>query len=113
MTQENADAHARTLCAHGAVADEAAYTKDLPVLMYHDLLAQDDGTGAMTAKIFDEQMRSLQSAGYTEIDDRIGQVLRTGESFYVSPRQSDRISESVADMLADAIDRLCLNERKG
>lgn len=56
---------------------------------------------------------ALQSAGYTEIDDRIGQVLRTGESFYVSPRQSDRISESVADMLADAIDRLCLNERKG
>ncbi len=67
VTQENADAHARTLCAHGAVADEAAYTKDLPVLMYHDLLAQDDGTGAMTAEIFDEQMRSLQSAGYTTV----------------------------------------------
>lgn len=67
VTQENADAHARTLCAHEAAADEAAYTKDLPVLMYHDLLAQDDGTGAMTAEIFDEQMRSLQSAGYTAV----------------------------------------------
>lgn len=44
VTQKNADAHARTLCAHEAAADEAAYTKDLPVLMYHDLLAQDDGT---------------------------------------------------------------------
>ena len=67
VTQENAAAHARTLCAHGAVADEAAYTKDLPVLMYHDLLAQDDGTGAMTAEIFDEQMQALQSAGYTTV----------------------------------------------
>lgn len=55
---------------------------------------------------------ALQSAGYTEIDDRIERVLAEGESFFVSPRQSDRISESAADMLADAIDRLCLNERK-
>lgn len=55
---------------------------------------------------------ALQSAGYTEVDDRMEQVLHEGESFFVSPRQSDRISESVADMLADAIDRLCLNERK-
>ncbi len=55
---------------------------------------------------------ALQSAGYTEVDDRMERVLHEGESFFVSPRQSDRISESVADMLADAIDRLCLNERK-
>lgn len=55
---------------------------------------------------------ALQSAGYTEVDDRMARVLHEGESFFVSPRQSDRISESVADMLADAIDRLCLYERK-
>ena len=55
---------------------------------------------------------ALQSAGYGEPDDRLEQVLREGESFFVSPRQSDRISESVADLLADAIDRVCLNERK-
>ena len=55
---------------------------------------------------------ALQSAGYTEVDDRMERVLHEGESFFVSPRQSDRISESVADMLADAIDRLCLYERK-
>lgn len=55
---------------------------------------------------------ALQSAGYTEVDDSMERVLHEGESFFVSPRQSDRISESVADMLADAIDRLCLYERK-
>ena len=55
---------------------------------------------------------ALQSAGYTEVDDRMERVLHEGESFFVSPRQSDRISESVADMLADAIDRLCLYDRK-
>ena len=55
---------------------------------------------------------ALQSAGYDEPDARMERVLREGESFFVSPRQSDRISESVADLLADAIDRVCLEERK-
>lgn len=67
VTQENADAHAAALCAHGAAADTAAYTKELPVLMYHDLLAEDDGTGAMTAAIFDEQLRALRDAGYETV----------------------------------------------
>ena len=51
---------------------------------------------------------ALQSAGYGEVDDKIEKVLREGESFFVSPRQSDRISESVSDLFADAIDRLYL-----
>ena len=51
---------------------------------------------------------ALQNAGYTEMDTRIMQVLREGESFYVSPRQSDRISESAGVLLADALDTLFL-----
>ena len=51
---------------------------------------------------------ALESAGYTEIDDRIERVLKEGESFFVSPRQSDRISESASDLLAGAIDTLFL-----
>lgn len=53
---------------------------------------------------------ALQSAGYTALDPKMEAVLREGESFFVSPRQSDRISNSVADLLADAIDRICLHE---
>lgn len=51
---------------------------------------------------------ALQNAGYEEIDDRIERVLREGESFFVSPRQSDRISDSVSDLLSGAIDTLFL-----
>lgn len=51
---------------------------------------------------------ALQSAGYEKIDDRIERVLREGESFFVSPRQSDRITDSVSDLLSGAIDALFL-----
>ena len=51
---------------------------------------------------------ALQNAGYTEIDADIERVLREGESFFVSPRQSDRISESVGILLSSAIDSLFL-----
>lgn len=50
---------------------------------------------------------ALQSAGCA-IDDRIEQVLHNGESFFVSPRQSDRISDSVSTLLASALDTLFL-----
>lgn len=51
---------------------------------------------------------ALQNAGYGEIDDRIEKVLRAGESFFVSPRQSDRISESVSNLLSGALDTVFL-----
>lgn len=53
---------------------------------------------------------ALRSAGYTAFDPKMEAVLREGESFFVSPRQSDRISNCVADLLADVIDRICLHE---
>ncbi len=51
---------------------------------------------------------ALQSAGYSEIDEQIEKVLRSGESFFVSPRQSDRISDSVSTLLSGALDTLFL-----
>ncbi len=51
---------------------------------------------------------TLTNAGYREFDDRIMQVLKSGESFFVSPRQSDMISDKVSELLASAIDELFL-----
>jgi len=51
---------------------------------------------------------ALQSAGYETIDDRIREVLHSGENFFVSPRQSDRISDRVSDLLSGAIDTVFL-----
>ncbi len=51
---------------------------------------------------------ALQNAGYTEIDEKIERVLQEGESFFVSPRQSDRISDRVSALLSAAIDSLFL-----
>lgn len=67
VTQQTAAQHATRLSAQDAAADPVSYTQTLPVLMYHDLLAEDDGIGAMTTAIFDEQMQTLQSAGYTTV----------------------------------------------
>jgi len=51
---------------------------------------------------------ALTNAGYKEFDDKIMQVLQSGESFFVSPRQSDMISDKVSELLASAIDELFL-----
>ncbi len=51
---------------------------------------------------------ALKSAGHSEIDESLEKVLREGESFFVSPRQSDMISDRVSALLASAIDELFL-----
>ena len=51
---------------------------------------------------------ALIRAGHKEIDKNLEKVLREGESFFVSPRQSDRISDKVSSLLADAINALVL-----
>ncbi len=53
---------------------------------------------------------ALKNAGYEEVDDSLSQVLHSGESFFVSPKQIDRISESCAELLSAAIDNLFLKE---
>ncbi|MBR5538891.1 MAG: GPR endopeptidase [Clostridia bacterium] len=51
---------------------------------------------------------ALEKAGFDSFDEKIVSVLKSGESFFVSPKQSDRISESAAELLSGAIDRLFL-----
>ena len=51
---------------------------------------------------------ALKKAGFDSFDEKIMSVLKSGESFFVSPKQSDRISESAAELLSGAIDRLFL-----
>lgn len=47
---------------------------------------------------------ALEKAGIHEIDTSLRQVLENGRRFYVSPKESDRITECVAELLAGAID---------
>ncbi len=51
---------------------------------------------------------ALSKAGYENFDEKLLEVLRSGESFFVSPKQMDRISESVAELLSSSIDKLFL-----
>ena len=51
---------------------------------------------------------ALNKAGYTDIDNEIERILQSGKSFFVSPRQSDMISDKVSLLLARAIDELFL-----
>lgn len=67
VTKENAAGHAEKLCQKLPRPDDAAYTAKLPVLTYHDLLEEDDGTEAMTAAVFEQQMAALCEAGYTAV----------------------------------------------
>lgn len=46
---------------------------------------------------------ALREAGVEEVDERLHTVLETGRSFFVSPKDSDLITEAVADLLARAI----------
>lgn len=51
---------------------------------------------------------ALSRAGHEEVDESLEKVLKEGESFFVSPRQSDQISDKVSILLADAINELFL-----
>ncbi len=46
---------------------------------------------------------ALQEAGIEEVNDALKEVLETGRSFFVSPKESDLITEQVSHLLADAI----------
>jgi len=47
---------------------------------------------------------ALKEAGINEIDERLEKILNSGKSFYVSPKESDDITEVAAELLSDAID---------
>ena len=46
---------------------------------------------------------ALREAGIGEIDGALRQVLENGKSFFVSPKESDVITEAVAELLSNAI----------
>lgn len=46
---------------------------------------------------------ALEQAGIREPDEKLRQVLENGRRFYVSPKESDRITDGVATVLSDAI----------
>ena len=47
---------------------------------------------------------ALQAAGISDIDEKLKHILNSGKSFYVSPKESDDITEVAAELLSNAID---------
>ena len=52
----------------------------------------------------------LKEAHIGEVSDELRAVLENGKSFFVSPKESDLISEAVAQLLADAISEAFIGE---
>lgn len=53
---------------------------------------------------------ALEQAGIRETSEELETVLRTGQSFFVSPKESDEITDRVAGILAGAISYAFLGE---
>lgn len=47
---------------------------------------------------------ALRQAGIEEVRPELRQVLENGRSFFVSPKESDVITDRVSDLIADAVD---------
>lgn len=47
---------------------------------------------------------ALEKAGVSEVSEELREVLENGKSFFVTPKESDLITEQVSSLLADAID---------
>jgi spore protease len=47
---------------------------------------------------------ALRRAGIEDVRPELRQVLENGRSFFVSPKESDVITERVSDLIADAVD---------
>ena len=48
---------------------------------------------------------ALEQAGYREPDERLLRVLRSGKSFFVSPKEIDLLVSSVGALLADSLEK--------
>ena len=46
-----------------------------------------------------------------EIGDELQAVLENGKSFFVSPKESDLISDAVSELLSDAISEAFIGEK--
>lgn len=66
VTADNVSEHlAKSLTAQPM--EEDTFTAQVPILMYHHIVEEDDGSGNVTAEQFREHMEALQEAGYTTI----------------------------------------------
>ena len=86
VTKDTVSEHIDAMLEHSASASPEEYTCTLPVLTYHHLVAEDDGTGCMTAAVFEEQMRALYEAGYTAVTpDELYAYVREGTALPEKP----------------------------
>ncbi|HHX74512.1 MAG TPA: polysaccharide deacetylase family protein [Firmicutes bacterium] len=72
VTPENARKQAARYRA-GYKFDDSAYTKKVPVLLYHHLAAEADGSLTVSAGQFEAQIKALAEAGYTGVS--LGQLV--------------------------------------
>ena len=54
---------------------------------------------------------ALKEAHIVEIGDELQAVLENGKSFFVSPKESDLISDAVSELLSDAISEAFIGEK--
>ena len=65
VTAGNCEAYLDRLAENPPAADQAEYTADVPILMYHHFSAGEDG--AVTPELFAAHLEALQVAGYTAV----------------------------------------------
>jgi peptidoglycan/xylan/chitin deacetylase (PgdA/CDA1 family) len=65
-TKENADVRAADVFTDKGAPDPSLYTKELPILLYHDLSESTDGA-AVTPESFGRDMLALKENGYTAV----------------------------------------------
>lgn len=67
VTAENCESWLDELFASPPRPDAAAYTAEVPVLMYHHFTADPDSDTQVSPETFDAQMKALQEAGYEAV----------------------------------------------
>lgn len=70
----------------GEQADPSAYTASVPVLMYHNLAQEGQGSDTMSIARFTQHMAALQKAGYTAVTfDQLKAYVEQGASLPEKP----------------------------
>lgn len=67
ITAENCGAYLDRLFSRPPVPDPAAYTADVPVLLYHHIDPDVTSDSVVTKETFEAQIRALAEAGYTAV----------------------------------------------
>ncbi|MGN1308085.1 MAG: polysaccharide deacetylase family protein, partial [Faecousia sp.] len=67
VTAENCEAFLDDLFSAPPTAEDASYTKDVPILMYHHFADEVTADTYISPAVFDAQMKTLSEAGYTAV----------------------------------------------